>query len=564
MAMIQLRDVNLNNAKDLKFDRKKTWEFFRELGLIDGNFLHARNYDGINGVWRGEPAYVVGAGPSLRGTLELVGGWEFFRGKHTVGINHTIEDWDGFEWFFFLDKRFMDITPYDMKRYAGTIFANCNTGLKPAEKVKIFFTQHSTPAARIEDGLYGKLSGVAALNLALITGANPVYLFGLDPGGQPISNENLHYKKGYTGEKPRTNVAERMTRVLKQFDVFKPYADRLRLVTDGGTWFPWMKRVAPEETTGVTVPRLKVEPREARVVHLSFSSNPARHADITRFNLSHGVGKRSITDVNAGPIPPADVYVAEHFLSTIQRLNALPDEIKKRTIDIVHTVGCLPQGPFRRVIALTNAWKRILEDHQVKVDHVILPGIDLAPYKGVAPNLAGQVFGRITRWNAEKIHPRWNDITKDILDTVPGSKSLVYTSYVDQAQRPFLQHPRVAYSTDCKIDEFKGAYIKNLSVYVHANGSFKETFSFALAEAMATGLPIVYLSEGTGVIEEVVAGCGVRCETIEQVRDVVVAMLQDEAYRKEYGAMARENAKRFDVMRMVKEFDEEVKACLTL
>lgn len=565
--MLQMRDIDVNKAKAERFDRKRTWEFFRDLGLIDGNFLHARNYSGVNDAWKGEPAYVIGASPSLRHTLKAVGGWEFFRGKHTIGINHMIEDWDGFEWFFFLDKRFLDITSYDLRSYAGTVFAQCTTGLKPSERVKVFYTHKGVPSQRLEDGLYGTLSGVAALNLALISGADPIYLFGMDPGVLPISNENLHWRRGYTGEKPRAHVAEKMTRVMAQFDSFRPYSARLRLATDGGSWMPWMRRDLPAEPVAKEGPaHVHVEPRAARVVHISFSEDIARHADITRWNVLEGVGKRSFHSTRSGaPLPPADVYVAEHFLSTDGYVNGLPDTVKRKTLDIVHTVGCLPKGPFRRVIALTQAWRRWLEAHQAKVDRVILPGIGLEPYKNVTPCYGAKVFGRMTRWNPEKIHPEWNRITKEVLDTVPESRCLMYVVVKDREQdgsRTFLKDPRVTYDQTCKIDMFKGDYLKNLSVYVHANGSFKETLSFAVVEAMAAGLPVVYLSEGTGVIEEVVAGCGVRCETIDQVRGVLIEMLKDEAYRKEYGAMARENAKRFDKNRAVKEFDEEVLLCL--
>jgi len=559
MAFLQFRDVDLNVARQNKLDKKKTWQFFRELGLVDGNFLHARNYDGVQNVWAGQPAYVIGAGPSLRATLTAVGGWDFFRGKHTITINHVVEDFDDSEWHLFLDKRFLDITPYDIKKYRGTIFAKCTTGLKPAERVKIFYTQMDHVGSKMEDGLYGSLSGVAAVNLALISGANPIYLCGLDAGA--AKKTTGHYKDGYTGEVQRRGDEERFVRIMRQFDRYKPEAHRLRLVTDGGDQIPWARRVDPRTLVRADV--LRVEPRKARVVHISFSDNPAVHADITRFNVSHGVGARSMYSTRSGaPLPPADVYVAEHFLSTNDYLAKLPDEVKRKTINIVHTVGCIPAGPWRRVIALTQAWGRWLAAHQVKVDRVIVPGIDLAPYNDVTPDYAAQKFGRITRWNAEKIPPRWNDTVKAILDAVPAASCTMWVNKEKPEERPLLQHPRMSYRRDCTIDMFKGKFLKELSVYVHANGSFQETLSFAVIEAMATGLPIVYLSEGTGVIEEVVAGCGVRCETLDQVRDTVIAMLQDEAYRREYGALARDNTRRFDVLRMVREFDEEVTACL--
>lgn len=560
--MIQLNGIDVNRAGARRFDKEQTWKFFRELGLIDGNFLHTRNYDGVKNVWAGEPAYVIGSAPSLKYALDGVGGWEFFRGKHTIGINHLVEDWDGFEWLFFLDKRFVDLTTYDIKSFPGMIFASCMSGLKPEERVKIFYSRRDAVSQRLEDGLYGSLSGVGAVNLAIISGASPIYLVGLDQGNVPLDLDNTHYRPGYTGEKRNPKFAEKYKRIMLQFEAYQPWKDRLRLVSPGKD-LPWLKRTIPEE---LDAPRITVEPKALRVVHLSFSDAISRHADVTRWNVLEGVGQRSMFSTRSGlPLPPADVYVAEHFLSTDAYINGLPDEVKRKTVDIVHTVGCLPKGPFRRVIAFTQAWKRWLNAHQIKVDRVIVPGIDLAAYKDVTPDYGAKVFGRMTRWNAEKIHPQWNDVTLQVLDAVPGSRCLMYVVVKEREQagaRPFLQHPRVTYDQTCQIDMFKGDYLKRMSVYAHANGSFKETLSFAVIEAMAAGLPIVYLSEGTGVIEEITGQAGVHCETIDQLREALLHFLTYENSRKEYGEFARINAARFDKNRAVKEFDEEVLACL--
>lgn len=555
MAMLQLHNLNL--AKGRRVDQ--TWRFFQELGLIEGNTLYKRNYAGVNGAWAGQPAYVVGASPSLRQPLAALGGWAFFRGKHTIGINHLIEDWDGFEWHLFLDRRFVDITTYDLGRFRGMFFARCTTGLQPEENRKIFFTRSDKVSDRIEDGLYGKLSGIAAVNLALISGANPIYLLGLEPGAAPVSNDNLHYKRGYTGEKPRERVVEKYAKIMSWFDIFQPVASRLRLVTDGGNWFPWMRR---QDVAGLA-PAVKVEPREAKVVHLSFSPHVQDHADFTREVVTRGAGRHSLVDVNHYPVPDADLYVAEHFLSTNAKINALTPAQKAKTINVVHTVDCVPSGAFARVVALTHAWRRWLEGHQVKVTDVVVPGIGLGPYARQRP--AGvKVFGRLTRWRPGKVHPQWNPATLEILNGVPGSSCVIFTEKNEDPARDFMKDPRVTYRHDVKIDSYKGQYLGDLSVYVHANGSFKETFSFACVEAMATGLPVVYLSEGTGVLEEVVGDGGVSCQTMGDVVAVVTDLLQRPARAQELGAQAQARAFRlYDVGRAAREFDKVVETCLT-
>jgi len=235
------------NIRNMPNGAEKTWDFITRMGSLDGNVLEYRDYSRVNGAWSGQPCYVVGAGPSLKHTLPAVGGWEFFNGKHTIGINHVIEDYDGFEWFFFLDKRFLSITKYPIKEYKGLLFANCTSGMKMAGNTVVFHCTPRRPSTRMEDGLHGRLSGIAAVNLALIAGADPIYLFGLDQGKFPLTEENLHYKKGYTGERMTPKTAQKMQRIMTWFDVYKPYANRLRLVTDGGNQIPWMTRVAPEK-----------------------------------------------------------------------------------------------------------------------------------------------------------------------------------------------------------------------------------------------------------------------------------------------------------------------------
>lgn len=297
------------------------------------------------------------------------------------------------------------------------------------------------------------------------------------------------------------------------------------------------------------------------VVHLSFSADVNRHADITRYNVIEGMGTRELINVRDTPVPDADAYVVEHFLSTDPYVNALPDSIKRRSVLIVHTDGCVPTGPWKRVIALTHSWKRILTGLGVPVSRVIYPGIDLAAYDNMSVNYDRPVFGRMTRWNAQKIPPNWNTILREVLDAVPKAMALFYISYVDTSVRPFSDHPRVGYRGTCQIHMFKGRFLKELSVYVHANHIFRETFSFATVEAMATGLPILYLDEGTGVQAEVTAG-GIGCDNLTSFQQALVYLLKDASYRREYGEFARDAARRFDKNRMIAEFDEEVEACL--
>ncbi|MGE5810397.1 MAG: hypothetical protein ACM339_02775, partial [Ignavibacteria bacterium] len=94
-------DFNDPIIKERK-NEQETIEFFLKKGIIDNNILEHPNYMNIKNVWLNEPCFIVGAGPALKEFIAEVG-FDFLNGKHTIGINHVIEDYDKFEWFFFLD-----------------------------------------------------------------------------------------------------------------------------------------------------------------------------------------------------------------------------------------------------------------------------------------------------------------------------------------------------------------------------------------------------------------------------------------------------------------------------
>jgi glycosyltransferase involved in cell wall biosynthesis len=545
-----VRQAKVISTKNIpqKKSADETWKWLIAKGFLDDNHLEARNYANVEGAWTGQPCFIIGSGPPLREVLDDLG-WDFLRGRHTIGINHTIEEWDGFEWFFFLDRRFLDKTTYDIEKFHGKIFAQATTGLKMKGKYVVFHCA-ARVGERMADGIYdGNLSGLAALNLAIISGANPIYLlgFGMGKGG---SRESYHYREDYTAEVKEDHRFRKFQRVLSKFAAFAPYADRIIHVTPGND-IPWFRKMRPAEFGKLMRSRPAVSGK--RIAHLSFSAEKAVHAEITRHVLDECAGVHTINDVKK-PIPEADLYILEHFLSTDAAARALPDEIRRKTIAIVHTKGCWPVAGFRRVVSITEAWQKVLRAHGIE-STLIRGGIDLRPFAGALPDYQARTFGRMTRWSPGKIHPEWNRVCREILDEVQGSKCLFFVDKENEGGRPKLIHSWMTYSDECKINMDKAPFLRRLSVYVHANGSFKETLSLACAEAIASGLPVVYLSEGTGVIEEVVGPGGVRCETIAQVKAETIRLLGDPAACAEIGARGREHAQTWDKDRMVREYD---------
>ena len=306
-------------------------------GFMDGDLQKALGpYTGIKDAWKGEPCYIIGGGPSLNSMIDTVG-WNFFDGKHTIGINHVIEDYDGFEWFFFLDRRFISKTTYDLKNFKGRVFARNNTGLTPSQKNTIFKTINSRPSTNIEDGLYsGNLSGLAALNLAILTGANPIYLCGFGMTGKETA-QSYHYKKDYTGEDKTADRLKKFQRVNRFYSNFSHWKRRVKCVACN---LPPFDTVSVQQATGKPDNRsmVKICGRDPVIAHLSFSGKTEDHADITRAIINKGHGRHSIHRFS-DPLPDADLYILEHFISTRDAVARFPH--KKRAINLVHSTNCL-------------------------------------------------------------------------------------------------------------------------------------------------------------------------------------------------------------------------------
>jgi len=549
MALVPSEQINRREADD-------TWELLNRMGRLKDGSMKARNYSGITNAWLNEPCIVVGAGPSLRPIIDELG-WEFLDGKHTIGINHTIEDYDRFEWFLFLDERFLEKTTYNLNNYKGRIYAQCNTKMDASEQVRLFHCVPK-PTLKLEDGLYNhNFSGLAALNLAIISGANPIYLLGYGMGTNG-NREDYHYKPDYTGNSDAASRFDKYVTVLGQFAPFQQFGKRIVHVTnatDIPTLTCKMKKADFIRLMRNDKPAA-IDAENARVLHYSFTDEVARHADITRHVIQRSVGKHEMHSWSE-PILPADLYILEHFMSTSGDVNNFPH--KSKTIDIVHSSNCIPRPGFAKVVCLTNAWQKYLKSHGVDAE-VIPGGIDLEPYKEITPT-SEMVFGRITRWDSGKIHPDWNRLVGEILEELPEAKCLFYVkAYAKGRER--LNHPRMIWDESCNIDMFKGDFLKNMSIYVHMNANTKETMSYGCVEALATGLPVVYLSEGTGVLEEVTGEAGIRCTSPAEVKAAILKLLKDVELRKSYCEKAKKQAQRFDSRVTVREFDRLIREVL--
>jgi hypothetical protein len=232
------------------FEINKHWENIENVGRFMQNMqIRQGPFDGVRGAWKNQPAFVVGGSIAGRG-LDL----KLLNGKHSIGVNHMIEYYDGFEWFLFQDHRFLRRNKYNLKEYKGKIFCH-NSNPITYEDVKdlVFFKsrRRSPIDLTIEKGLFHRsLSGICATHLALISSANPIYLIGMDTPKDidinKLEETGLHYAKNYNGESRLQLCYKNVTDKLKLFREFYPWKNRIINVCPNGE-MDWFKQMSLDE-----------------------------------------------------------------------------------------------------------------------------------------------------------------------------------------------------------------------------------------------------------------------------------------------------------------------------
>lgn len=226
-------NFNLNNAKQV-------WANFEDFGRFTANMEKRLGpFDNVINVWKGEPCFVVGGSIEGRG-LDLTK----LNGKHSIGVNHMIDYYTGFEWFLFQDHRFLRLNKFDFTKYYGKVFAHNSA---PVIKGQIFndlvFFKSLYDSTQLTDkpykGIYTRaLTGLCALHMAIISGANPIYIIGMDMSRKIAINEvneiGLHYGKNYTGESRLEACYKGVKDKMKLFKNFYKWKDRIINVCEDG------------------------------------------------------------------------------------------------------------------------------------------------------------------------------------------------------------------------------------------------------------------------------------------------------------------------------------------
>jgi len=172
-------------------------------------------------MWQGQACVIVGGGPSLRKFP-----WWLLKSHRTIGINRAGESLQC-DVHFGIDRTYWEHTA---PSYGVAVWVD--DGNRRPESVDVMLPAvgdlwDTKWSESLAVGLgRGGHSGYAALHLAYLLGADPIYLLGFDCRGE--DGQTAWWHKGYPGPKSNARVYERFA---QSFEVAaKHIGDRRRVV----------------------------------------------------------------------------------------------------------------------------------------------------------------------------------------------------------------------------------------------------------------------------------------------------------------------------------------------
>lgn len=538
-----------------------TWNRLGAMGNIAyGNEAYLGPFEGIKDCWKGQPAFVVGASACLKG-FDLTK----LNGLHTIGCNHMIEYYDGFEWFIFLDDKFLQITTYDLNNFKGKIFAGNKTRILPGINAVRFKTRgKETPFDfQIENGLFNMFqTGLCATHLALIAGADPIYLLGIGNDSQNTL-ENNHYDENYNGEIKTENYFKKYVGAHRYFNYFKDYADRITLVSNESDikTFPIIsinefekKLETIKENNPVITNKVEIK-QDPIICHVHKLRNQDSWNEVSRQIYSLTEGRHIQSSVDDLVQPKADIYLLECLINGSKEYINFQKPKGSKVISLIHSSGkCLPAVCSDKVVTLTNFDNQRIKN---RFNSVVIPcSIDVDQFKD--PDYSKLTYGRITRFSPGKVHPGFINVVNQIKEQLPDSQCILITK--TNIKNNNIQYVENVESNDT---ESKINALNNLTIFADMHNTFVETFSLCLLEGMAAGLCMVLYSPiNQGAMIEVLGGSGIICDSPEEFKQTIIKLLPDKEAKKEYGQKAKNRARFYSIDKMIKSYNELFKAVL--
>lgn len=184
-------------------------------------------------VWKGEPCYIIGGGPSLTDF-----DWERLRNKNVLGCNVAFYmGVDLVPYTIFGDTKFLKQHRVGLERYAkegGVVITNSSRlrNPPPPDWLKVIPKQlHGLGTDCL--GWNGN-TGASAINLALLFGADPIYLLGYDMQLSEDGKGNYHNAYSHVPTaKPYERFSKGMDSVAR--DLKKKFPGRQVVNLEDGT-----------------------------------------------------------------------------------------------------------------------------------------------------------------------------------------------------------------------------------------------------------------------------------------------------------------------------------------
>lgn len=553
--ILRVNDVNIHTHKvpkvrkkvlsshEMSLRKKTYWQEMKEitfaLGDKDGNF------SGVKNAWKDKPCFIIGASAAIKGF-----DFNLLNGLNTIGINHLIEDWDLMKWFIYIDEQFLHRTTYDLRNFKGKVFARNSTSIIALnDYIRFKNCAYNEFSLNLENGLIGCMSGVSAVHLAIISGANPIYMLGLDT---PIELKDKkqakhHYKDNYPSE--NINIQKYLDKE-KWYKKFEPYKERIINVCENGTMTNMFKRISQEQLKlDIKTIKGEVIKQEPVICHVLPFRRMDKMNEVTRqiFNQSYGEHiKVCVHDL----IPKADIYLLECILRGKEKFIEFKVPSGK-LISLVHSANV--QSKYSdRVVVLTESQK---------ANNTVIPcAIDMK-YYNYDIDYTNKNFGRITPFSPGKVHPKFDDVVNNIKTKIPDSRCQLISYNVPDDKK----NSNITYIEDIDRgnNERKAFELSKLSIFADMHNTYKETFSISLLEGMASGLAIVLYSViDQPAMIEVIGDTGIICKTKEEFEEKIIWLLENPDIKKEYGLKAKERAKLYSVENMITKWDKLFKEVL--
>lgn len=545
----------------------KAWNKLNQAGRIGFSIIPLGNFDGIKDCWKNEDCIIIGSSTAIK-DYDL----SKLKNKHTIIINHMIEKWDGAEWFICIDDRFFDKTIYNISKFKGKVFVSAKCRILPENDCVRYMSNGNKgkPTADIRHGLWGMLSGAAAINLAIITGAKNIYLLGLDDPKEFIEkaekqeDKNLNYHVGkYTGEVSTKDYYFKYVRSREGYKNFLYAHDRIIDVCENGQ-MDWFKQMSLKDfdlkldqisNKVEVISSIKKNIKPLTICHVMSLNSMDGMGDITRYVINESEGHHVTTNIRNTEFPKADIYLLECMLNQAKGYIEFKRPYKdSKIISLIHSSGnCMPANESDKIIVLTEHWKQYLSKryNPQKID-VVYPGIDSTSYKKIEYN--NKNFGRLTRWGAGKVHPQWNKIMIEVLNAVQSSKAFIVANKPQK-----IDDERITYITDVErknlADKIKA--LSNFSLFADMHYTFVETASLCMLESMASGqCYILFSAVPQYAMAEILGDSGIICDDPEEFKKTIIELLNDEKLKIWYGLKAKERSKEFSVKRMIENYNK--------